>query len=181
MIRTLVVDDDLQVADVHRGFVDRLAGFAVVGEAHTGAQALTMVERLHPDLVVLDLYLPDIHGLEVLRRLHDLPARRPDVVVVTAARDVESLRAAMQGGVVHYLVKPFTFRAFEEKLQSYAEVRSRLARVAVADQDEVDRAFSRLHAGPSGVELPKGVSENARSTSSWSATATRASRERTSA
>lgn len=157
MIRTLVVDDDVRVADVHRGFVDRLAGFAVVGEAHTGAEALAMVARLQPDLVILDLYLPDIHGLEVLRRLHGLVPHRPDVVVVTAARDVESLRAAMQGGVVHYLVKPFTFRAFQEKLQSYAEVRSRLERVAVADQDEVDRAFSRLHAG-SSPELPKGVS-----------------------
>ena len=158
MIRTLIVDDEVHVADVHRGFVERLAGFAVVGEAHTGAAELAMVERQQPDLVILDLYLPDIPGLEVLRRLHALPARRPDVVVVTAARDVESLRAAMQGGVVHYLVKPFTFRAFEEKLQSYAEVRSRLARVAVADQGEVDRAFSRLHGGTSSAELPKGVS-----------------------
>lgn len=157
MIRTLVVDDDIRVADVHRGFVDRLADFAVVGEAHTGAEALALVARQHPDLVILDLYLPDIPGLEVLRRLHGLVAERPDVIVVTAARDVESLRAAMQGGVVHYLVKPFTFRAFQEKLQSYAEMRSRLARVSFADQDEVDRAFSRLHAA-SNPELPKGVS-----------------------
>ena len=158
MIRTLVVDDDFRVADVHCEFVRRLAGFTVVGEAHTGAEALAALERLRPDLVVLDLYLPDIHGLDVLRRIQAQPEPRPDVVVVTAARDVESLRSAMQGGVVHYLVKPFSFRAFEEKLQSYAQVRSRLASLGVADQAEVDRAFAVLHGAPGSPELPKGVS-----------------------
>jgi response regulator of citrate/malate metabolism len=158
MIRTLIVDDDFRVADVHRGFVNRLDGFVVVGEVHTGADALAAVERLRPDLVVLDLYLPDLHGLDVLRRIQAISAPRPDVVVVTAARDVESLRSAMQGGVVHYLVKPFSFRAFEEKLQSYAQVRTRLASVGVADQQEVDRAFARLYGAVGGVDLPKGVS-----------------------
>lgn len=159
MIRTLIVDDDFRVAEVHRAYIDRLDGFLAVDEAHTGAEALAGVERHRPDLVVLDLYLPDILGLEVLRRIHLLPAPRPDVIAVTAARDVESLRSAIRGGVVHYLVKPFTFSAFREKLQSYAAVRSRMAELAEADQTEVDRLFALLRSSPEST-LPKGFSES---------------------
>lgn len=158
MIRTLVVDDDYRVAEVHCAYVGRLDGFVAIGDAHTGAEALTTIERAHPDLVLLDLYLPDLPGLEVLRRIHLLPQPRPDVIVVTAARDVESLRAAMRGGVVHYLVKPFTFSAFREKLQSYAAVRTRMAELAEADQSEVDRLYALLRASPDPT-LPKGFSE----------------------
>ncbi len=158
MIRTVVVDDDFRVAELHHAFVDRLDGFRVVGDAHTGEQAIDAVMRLRPDLVVLDLYLPDIPGLEVLRRIRALDGPRPDVIAVTAARDVESLRSAMQGGVVHYLVKPFTFSAFREKLQSYAVVRARMLALSEADQTEVDRLYAMLRS-PAETELPKGLSE----------------------
>jgi response regulator of citrate/malate metabolism len=159
MIRTLIVDDDFRVADVHRGYVERLEGFRVVGEAHTAGEALDSIQRLRPDLILLDLYLPDLPGLEVLRRIQAVQGNRPDVIIVTAARDVDSLRAAMQGGVIHYLVKPFSFRAFEEKLMRYAAVRGRLSQIAEADQVEVDRLFSLLRTNPHESELPKGVSE----------------------
>jgi two-component system CitB family response regulator len=159
VIRTLIVDDDFRVADVHRGYVERLDGFRVVGQAHTGTEALQAIQRVRPDLVLLDLYLPDVPGLEILHRIHALGADRPDVIVVTAARDVDSLRAAMRGGVVHYLVKPFSFQAFEEKLRRYATLRGRMAQLAEADQAEVDRLFSLLRTSPEDSQLPKGVSE----------------------
>lgn len=159
MIRTLIVDDDFRVADVHRGYVERLTGFQVVGEAHTGAGALQSIKRLRPDLVLLDLYLPDLSGFEVLRRIRGLELNPPDVIVVTAARDVNDLRAAMQGGVIHYLVKPFSLRSFEEKLMRYAVLQRRLSRMARADQVEVDQLFSLLRTGPEPEELPKGVAE----------------------
>jgi two-component system CitB family response regulator len=159
MIRTLVVDDDVRVADVHRAYVERVPGFVTVGKAHTGAAALGEVARLRPDLLLLDFYLPDLSGLEVLRRLReeDLPA--VDVIAITAARDVENLRAAIRSGVVHYLVKPFRFAAFEEKLASYASAHARLARMRQADQVEVDRVFGSLRAASPAAALPKGLSE----------------------
>jgi response regulator of citrate/malate metabolism len=122
MIRTLVVDDDVRVADVHCAYVERVPGFVTVGKAHTGASALGEVARLRPDLLLLDFYLPDLSGLEVLRRLRDEDHPPVDVIAITAARDVENLRAAIRSGVVHYLVKPFRFAAFEEKLASYASL-----------------------------------------------------------
>ena len=69
MIRTLIVDDDFMSASIHRSYVDRVSGFEVGREAHSGGEALELVRRLRPDLVLLDIYLPDINGLDVLRRL----------------------------------------------------------------------------------------------------------------
>ena len=117
-----------------------------------------MVDQLRPDLVLLDHYLPDISGLEVLQRLRDDDHPSVDVISITAAREVESLRAAMRGGVVHYLIKPFRFAAFEEKLSSYAAARERILSLATADQGDVDRIFGTLRAARN-EPLPKGLSD----------------------
>lgn len=158
MIRTLVVEDDFRVAQLHQQYAERVPGFTVVGIAATGAQALEMVERLEPDLVLLDIHLPDMSGIDVIRSLRQPGRPATDIIAITAAREVETLRAAMQGGVVHYLVKPFRFAAFEERLRSYAAARTRLGRLAEADQQEVDRLFALLRTS-SREQLPKGLSQ----------------------
>ena len=157
-IRTLIVDDDFRVAAIHRGFIERLPSFSVVGVAHTARDALVRAEGDRPDLVLLDIYLPDRSGLEVLRELHSTGRPPVDVIAITAANDVETLRSALQGGVVHYLVKPFQFNAFREKLESYAALRSRLRQVREVDQDEIDEVLATLRAGSSSPALPKGLS-----------------------
>lgn len=156
MIRTLVVDDDFRVAEIHRLYTGQVGGFEVVGLAHTGAEALALADQLAPDLVLLDIYLPDMSGLDVLRALR-LGERGVDVIAITAAQDVATIRATMQRGSVHYLIKPFTFNVFREKLQSYAEVHARLGKVAQASQAEVDRLYGLLRTGLD-EELPKGLS-----------------------
>ena len=157
MIRTLIVDDDFMVARVHAGFVAALDGFEVVGTASSGTDAIAAVERLRPDLVLLDVYLPDMTGLEVLRRLRaeGVPV---DVVVISAARDVESIRSALHGGVLHYLVKPFDRRTFEDRLREYAAVRADLAALDQARQADVDRVFAGARGGGRPVpSTPKGI------------------------
>jgi response regulator of citrate/malate metabolism len=157
MISTLVVDDDYMAASVHRGYTERVHGFEVVGEAHTGRETLELVRRLQPDLVLLDIYLPDISGLDVLRALRAPDMPQVDVIAITSAKDVDTLRRAMQGGVIHYLVKPFFFDTFRERLDKYAALRARLNRMGEADQEEIDRLYGLLRAqGASG--LPKGIS-----------------------
>ncbi|HEY8807375.1 MAG TPA: response regulator [Candidatus Limnocylindria bacterium] len=156
-IRTLIVEDDFRVAEIHRGFLERLDSFSVVGIAHTAQDALDRAEHDRPDLVLLDIYLPDRSGLEVLRELHATGRPPVDVIAITAANDVETLRSALQGGVIHYLVKPFQFNAFREKLESYAALRSRLREVREMDQREIDELYAMLRAG-SSPELPKGLS-----------------------
>jgi two-component system CitB family response regulator len=158
MIRTLVVDDDYRVADLHCAYVERVRGFEIVGRAHSGADALQAVDQLEPDLVLLDIYLPDMSGLEVLQRLREDDHPPVDVIAITAAREVDSLRAAMRGGVVHYLIKPFLYPTFEEKLLSYAAAHERMTRIGHAEQGDVDRIFGVLRSARN-EPLPKGLSD----------------------
>jgi response regulator of citrate/malate metabolism len=157
VIRTVVVDDDYMAASVHRAYVERVVGFAVVGEAHTGVEALDLVKRLKPDLVLLDIYLPDMSGLEVLRRLRELDSAPVDVIAITSAKDVDTLRRAMQGGVIQYLVKPFFFDTFRERLERYAALRARMTRMREADQQEIDKLYALLRTQGTR-RLPKGIS-----------------------
>ena len=158
MIGVLIVDDDFMVAKVHAGFITALDGFEVIGTASTGVQALAEVDRLRPDLVLLDVYLPDMTGLEVLRRLR-ADGSSVDVIVISAARDVDSIRSALHGGVQHYLVKPFDRRTFEARLRDYAALRGELEELDEAGQGDVDRMFglSRGAAPQAPVQTPKGI------------------------
>jgi response regulator of citrate/malate metabolism len=143
-ISVLVVDDDYRVADIHASFVERVPGYAVAGKAHSAAQALALAQSARPDLVLMDIYLPDGDGLDVVRALLDEP-NPPAVIVISAAREITSVRQAMQLGAVHYLVKPFRFAALAERLTAYQRLRRHLA--AVADepgQDDVDELFGML-------------------------------------
>ncbi|WP_199429426.1 response regulator [Qaidamihabitans albus] len=159
MIRVLVVDDDFMVARVHSGYVERTPGFTVVGAAHTGADALRAVRDLRPDLVLLDIYLPDLDGLAVLRELRaDASTVDTDVVVITAARDAETIRSAMRGGALHYLIKPFSFAALREQLEHVGALHAKLARLAqrpAAGQEDVDAVFGARPRAASA--LPKGL------------------------
>jgi response regulator of citrate/malate metabolism len=154
MTRVLVVDDDFMVARIHQGFVQKVPGFTVAGTAHTGAAALEAVEQLRPDLVLLDIYLPDISGLEILRRLRQ-ESSAVDVIAITAAQDAETVRAALRGGVMHYIIKPFTFDTLRERLERYTEAVSRLTGAPAAVQADVDRFFGGTPDGEAA--LPKGL------------------------
>lgn len=157
MIRALVVEDDPRLADAHAEFVDRVPGFAVAGVVHSGGEALRFVASHQVELVLLDFYLPDINGLDVCRELR-AHGQAVDIIAVTSARDVDVVRAAVAHGVVQYLLKPFTFAAFRDKLERYAEYRHQLTRSGPATaQLDVDRALAALR-GSTGGPLPKGLS-----------------------
>ena len=158
MIRTIVVDDDFMAASVHREFTERVPGFEVVGEATTGAEALRLIAELKPDLVLLDVYLPDLSGIDVLRRLRATSQAHVDVIAITSAKDVNVLREAMHLGVVHYIVKPFTFTILSERLETYASLKSQLDHLQQADQPEVDRLYQLLRTRNAQPSLPKGIS-----------------------
>jgi response regulator of citrate/malate metabolism len=145
-LSVLIVDDDFRVASVHQGFVERVEGFRVVGQAHTAAEALDMARSLRPDVVLLDLYLPDGDGLGVARALLEEPAP-PTVMVVSAATDVDAVRRSVQLGAVHYLVKPFGFAALAERLRAIHSAHAQLARWPdEAGQDDITKVFELLRA-----------------------------------
>lgn len=159
MIRVVVVDDDFRIAGIHASYVNKVDGFVAIAQAHTAAEAVAVVDRLRPDLLLLDLYLPDEHGLDLVARLRGKGHPPVDVIVISAAKDADSVRAAMQGGALHYLLKPFGFPALRDKLLSYGQMRTRLESLNEPDQRNVDRVFGALRA-PDQLAGAKGRSSH---------------------
>ncbi|MET9028250.1 response regulator [Nocardia sp. NPDC004168] len=162
MIRVLIVEDEPLIAEAHRAYVERIAGFTPVGIAHTGREAMraaadAAAEGTPIDLVLMDIGLPDASGLDVAAALTGL-APRPDVIAITSARDLAMVRTAVSHGVVLYLLKPFTFAAFRDKLDRYREFRTALpAGESAISQHDIDRALSALRTTDQRATTPKGV------------------------
>ncbi|MEU6862844.1 response regulator [Streptomyces sp. NPDC046876] len=156
-IHVLVVDDDMRVALINAAYVAKVPGFRVAGHVHSAAEALEFLAARPVDLILLDHYLPDGSGLDLVRRLRQL-GHRTDVIMVTAARDLATVQAAMRLGALQYLVKPFTFPGLRSRLEAYAALRRTLETGGEAEQAEVDRIFGTLAAAGSPNELPKGHS-----------------------
>jgi len=154
MINVLVVEDDPVAAEAHRVYVERVPGFAVAGVVRTAAEARRAL-RPEVDLLLLDQYLPDGSGLELCRALR-AAGNLVDVIMVTSARDLAVVRAAVSTGVVQYLLKPFTFAMLREKLERYARFRRGAEGTGAAGQTEVDHLFATLRGTDSA--LPKGMS-----------------------
>jgi response regulator of citrate/malate metabolism len=159
----LVVDDDFMVAKLHSRFLAAQPGFRVAGVAHNGADALAAVTALRPDLILLDVHLPDMSGLEVLR-VAKKQHPEVDAILVTAAHELDVVRKAWQGGALSYLVKPFGYDALAQRLEHFRSNRAVLAAPDVdrdqVDQVQIDRLFGVPGAvpGPTRAELPKGLS-----------------------
>lgn len=159
MINVLIVEDDFRVAGIHSRFVDQTAGFHVVGTAHNGKSAREAVLKLRPDLILLDVHLPDANGLDLLRewRTSRIPV---GVIVITAATEAHSVRDALEGGAVHYLIKPFEYEDLTAQLQRFRDQAETLNQTAAAGQEDINKIFG-YSAAPltdSVHSLPKGLS-----------------------
>lgn len=159
MIRVLLVDDDALTLELHRDYLDRVDGFRAVAEC-TGARAAIDAIVDHAgeiDLVLLDVTMPDGTGLDVLRHVRARGAV-VDVIAITGVRDADVVRQMVSLGVAQYLVKPFTFAVFRERLEQYREFRRRAAEAAGAPtQAEIDALLGALRPAVP-VALPKGLS-----------------------
>lgn len=161
-LRVLIVDDDFMVARIHGRFVEQTDGFDVVGTARTGAEALALVDDLDPDLLLLDVHLPDLSGLQVLEEVR---ARGHDVavVMVTAERGAAAVRTALHGGALQYLVKPFEYDDLADRLRQVAATLASLSdatgdRAGDVDQATIDQAFRTGRTADVPIVLPKGLS-----------------------
>jgi two-component system CitB family response regulator len=139
--RVLIVDDDFHVAKLHAAYVDSVAGFLALAPVGTASLALQAIHSLRPDLVLLDVYLPDASGLDLLQQLD------VDTVILSAASDAASIRVAFRRGALGYLLKPFTSESLSQQLRSYARYRRLLGQPGALDQDAVERAKRALIPG----------------------------------
>jgi response regulator of citrate/malate metabolism len=152
----LVVDDDFMVAEIHRRFVEQVDGFRAVGVARTGAEALTAARQLRPQLILLDVYLPDMTGLEVLQQLRS-GGDGVGVIMITAARELDTVTGALDGGAADYLIKPFEFEQLKSKLEAFAARADALESAEGVDQSLIDTLFGGAGAQSHQEVMPKGL------------------------
>ncbi|MBZ4487503.1 response regulator [Microbacterium sp. cx-55] len=161
MIGVLIVDDERLTRELHANFVARIDGFAVVAECAGARAAVSAVlDARGPeaiDLILLDMTMPDGHGLDVARHIRARGVT-VDIIAITGVRDAEVVRQAAALGVAQYLIKPFTFATFQDRMVQYAAYRQKMADAAgPATQAEIDALFGALR--PTVAEaLPKGLS-----------------------
>jgi len=158
----LIAEDDPKIAEIQRRFIERIHGFEVIGIAHTTLDAGEMVEVLQPDLVLLDIHFPDGDGLQLLRQLRS--SESPcDVIMVTAAKETESLSEALRLGVFDYVLKPLVFDRLQQSLQQYREHHTAMHTSGPElSQDLVDQLLPRKRQSTAGAPsnqttLPKGI------------------------
>lgn len=157
-LKLLVVEDDPQIAEIQRRFVERLSQVELCGIAHNLTDAEDLVDVFKPDLMLLDVFFPDGNGLDLLRRLRARDVQT-DIILITAAREVDTLRSALHGGVFDYILKPLVYERLEEAIHNYRLHRDRLDNLERVAQKEVDALLPRSHndSGDEPERLPKGI------------------------
>ena len=158
MIKTIIVEDDLMVASINNQFASKTKSIKVIATFHNGADALQFLKETHVDLVLLDLYMPGYNGLELLRELRkekfDI-----DVIMITAANDMDHIKEAMQLGVVDYLMKPFQYERFSEAMDKYLLKHKIMENGMECTQQDIDQLIriQRPSEKSKELEMQKGL------------------------
>lgn len=158
MIKVLIVEDDPMVASINRQFTEKLPRFRVVGTCCTECNALEKIKELEPDLILLDIFLPNGNGLSLLKQIRQegIPL---DVILVTAAKDTATIQETLRYGAIDYLIKPFDFERLQQALTNYLNLRLLINEHADISQDELDYWHFPPELGGLNTlsSLPKGV------------------------
>ncbi|MFC5472121.1 response regulator [Cohnella suwonensis] len=166
MIRVVLIEDDPMVLEVNKQFVERVPGFEIVGTASGGIEGIAKVRALKPDLVILDIYMPGLNGLETLQQIRG-EQLEVDAIAITAANDIPTIQRMLHHGAIDYIMKPFQFDRVRQALENYRLVRSRLNKDTTLSQAELDQLWhdkrSTATTQPpqqSNNEMPKGLQEH---------------------
>lgn len=154
-LTVLIVEDDPMVLELNKSFLSNIQGFEYIGEATTGKEAYEKVQQLKPNLILLDMFLPDISGIDLFLRLRN-ERISVDVILITAARDAPTVQEAVRLGAFDYLIKPFRFERFQRALQDYFIHIKKQPTNGLYAQQEIDYIFGHKE---DGISLPKGLNE----------------------
>ena len=155
MYKVLIIEDDFKVAQINQKFVEQIDGFKVIGIKHTGEEAKHFLKQEIPDLILLDVYIPDVDGLELLWYIRS-HYKQVDVMMLTAAKETLTIEGALRGGAIDYIVKPVEFARLERTLQQYLSKKELLKNKREMEQEEIDRLWGTPnHEGSQA--LPKGI------------------------
>lgn len=157
VIEVLIVEDDVRIAEIHRRFTEKIEGFKVIGTATTGEQALEWLELVKPQLVLLDVYLPDMQGTEIVSFIRQ-HLQDTDIIMITAASEVDVVRKAFRGGAADYIVKPLMFERFQKSLESYRNKVKQFKENEQLSPEQIKSLWSQANEEKNENELsPKGI------------------------
>jgi two-component system CitB family response regulator len=160
LIQTLIVEDDKRIAEINRRFVEKVPGYAVIGIATNEWEAKEQIEILQPNLILLDIYFPDMSGLQLLKWIRE-NFTNIDVIMITAAKEIEALKQAIHGGIFDYIIKPVMLDRFKETLNRYKEYYHTMNRLMdekeTINQDEIDKLIGKGNKESIDEDLPKGI------------------------
>ncbi len=158
MIKVLIIEDDPMVAEFNKRYLEQLEGFNLVSVFDNGKEAFKMLEQEQVDLILLDIFMHKLNGLEFLSEVRKKDAA-VDVIIISAANDKVNINKAIRLGAVDYLIKPFEFERFESALRRYKSKKVYFDRHKESSQEELDELLFRK--GEEDVaemaELPKGL------------------------
>lgn len=157
MYKVIIVEDDFKIADINKSFVEQIEGFSVVGIALNGKTYIQLLEQQEPDLVLLDVYIPDISGEELLLYTkRNYP--KTDVIMITAAKEVKTLEFFLQQGIFDYLVKPVHADRIYKSLKKYKWYKEKLAKEEELNQKDIDEIMDKSIQRMENTEkYPKGI------------------------
>lgn len=161
MIRVVIVDDDPMVASINRRYTEQFSDLTVEAVFQAGDAALAHIRRTAPELVILDIYMPFLDGLSLLEAIRREEIDT-DVIMVTAANEMEQVDKALRLGIVDYLIKPFAFERFSLAIGKFLAKRNLLAGPGPLNQQMVDRLTAIQPAAGGGADLRKGISQDTR-------------------
>ncbi|MGZ4160256.1 MAG: response regulator [Neobacillus sp.] len=159
MIRVMIVEDDPMVAGFNKSYLAKVNGFQLIAMARTVDEAIKIIEQQEIDLILLDIFMPGKHGLELLTYLRT-NEKETDVIIISAASDMDRIKKALRYGAVDYLIKPFEFERFNTALAAYQEKTRFIQKQQVINQEELDSQILRREEKTILEELPKGLTKD---------------------
>ncbi|USK77647.1 response regulator [Peribacillus frigoritolerans] len=161
-IEVLIVEDDLRIAEIQKLFIEKLEGFQTIGIASSYDEAKSFIEIMQPDLLLLDMYFPDMNGLDILKEIKQ-QSKQMDVIMITAAKEIEKVQEAIKIGIFDYIIKPVAFERFKQSLRRYQEYHIKLSELEKGNfpvtQQQVDKLLRKEMTEKEREEtsLPKGI------------------------
>lgn len=154
-IRVVIVEDDPMVIEINRSFVREVPGFEIIGEAKNGKQGLKIINDLDPDLILVDIFMPEMDGLEFIEKIRE-NREDADIIVISASDQPDHIQKCMRYGIIDYLIKPFKKERLAHSLKNYLKMKRSLEKQDKISQETIDSFVSPVST-PSQNSLPKGL------------------------
>ncbi|MEW9502226.1 response regulator [Jeotgalibacillus marinus] len=140
MIQVLIAEDDFRVAGIHEQFLAKVQGTNLVGKVTNCAETIAFVKEHAVDLVLLDNYMPDGMGVDLIEEIH-ANNEKADIILVSAATEKLYMEKAIRKGVKDIIIKPARLERFVATIKQYKEERATFEEVSEIDQSFLDRYF----------------------------------------